>query len=465
MVDFGELRVRLGLDSTALKAGLAQAKSDLTTWRDETNKGTADMARWGAAIGATVAPVLALGTAIYATQQKFGAMANEIDDLSITTGLSTDKIQQLQYAAVLSGDSFSSVTMGINQLTLSMSKASDATSEAGKAFAELGVSTAGKSPDQVFEDTTAALMGMEDTTKRNEIAMTLYGRSWKEMLPFMEDYIKNKEKIQKSPTFNKQELQDLKDAKAAWDDLGNSVTIYTGKALAAATKFNDDYNESQKRFQTGNPFYELFRDTGVDPGRGNGPKTGGADWSGGKKVSAGATAADPFAGLNYDQANTKYITDFQIPALEKKLKDLQASGTALPEEIAAASLDVISAYEKLNKATEAETDALRSQKDAVKDIIDETEKLADINTDYARNLQQLDPRDVQGFINLKMRYQWDKEDQGKRISAAESVAQAAGVSVSSGQGNITITGPITVTGDKSFEKIIQDARIRAGVRS
>ena len=29
---------------------------------------------------------------------------------------------------------------------------------------------------------------------------------------------------------------------------------------------------------------------------------------------------------------------------------------------------------------------------------------------------------------------------------------------------ITITGPITVNGDKSFEKMIEDQRIRAGVR-
>ena len=38
--------------------------------------------------------------------QQYGQMANELRDLSYTTGISTDKLQKLQYAAILSGTNF-----------------------------------------------------------------------------------------------------------------------------------------------------------------------------------------------------------------------------------------------------------------------------------------------------------------------------------------------------------------------
>jgi hypothetical protein len=448
------LVVKFKADLTDLQAGIARAKTDLTGWRDETNANTRGMASWGAAITANVAPVLALGAAVYGMQQKYGALASEITDMSTSTGLSIDKIQQLQYAAVLSNTAFSNVAMGVNTLTLAISKAGDVSSEAGKAFAEIGVSTNGRSVDQVFEDTTTALVGMENTTRRNEIAMTLYGRSWKEMLPFMEDYIKNKEKIQSSPTFSKQDLQDLKDAKIAWDDLGNSVTIYSGKALLFLQKqyssealgsvltldsayrklFSGDvsgfmaeagaYRDKQDAIEA-----QKLKDLIATN---SGPQKA---WS-----PAGAPATDPFSGLTAQEATIKNLSDFTIPDLEKKLKDLQTSGTATYAEIASASLDLINAKQELIDLTTKETDAQKDLKTATDDLYDAQDKLHDINKDFQREISVLNPRDVSAARNLIIHNQWATEDQQGAISKAQEKVGARAQAKASGDLIINIDG-------------------------
>jgi hypothetical protein len=186
------LYVKIGADTTGLEAGLAKTKLDLTKWRDETNASTKDMASWGAAIGATVAPMLAVGAAAYGLIEKYGGMAQQLKDLSITTGLTTQKLQELQWAAVLSGTSFDRAAFAITNLNFKMQEATDKSSAAYDAFYKLGVNPEGKTPDQVFEATALALSHIEDPTKRATLANELYGRTWREILPFIESYQKQK---------------------------------------------------------------------------------------------------------------------------------------------------------------------------------------------------------------------------------------------------------------------------------
>jgi hypothetical protein len=324
--------------------------------------------------------------------------------------------------------------MGANTLTLAIAKAGDTASEAGKAFADLGVTTQGKSYDQVFEDTAAALGNMENETRRNEIANTLYGRSWKEMLPFIEEYIKNKEKIQKTPTFSKQDLQDLKDAKAAWDDLGNSVTIYSGKALVDVQKGTDlllKMDSAYRKLGVGDVSGFLadagaYRNSQVEAeaqklkdliATNSGPQKAGSP--------AGAPVSDPFAGLTAHDAEIKFMTDYTIPDLEKAYNSLATSGTASMTEIADASLKVVEAKQKLITLTTEETDTQKELKSATDDLTNAKTKLADIEKDYARQMSVLNPRDVAGARSMIIKNKWAVEDQQGVISAAQAKVGAA----------------------------------------
>ncbi len=421
---------KLGLDASSFLSGIEKSQAGiLAFYRSST---------------IAMAGVTAAVYAVYSAQQRLGTLADEISDLSTTTGMSVDKIQRLQYAALLSNDSFGTVAAGINYLTLQMQKAGDTTSEAAKAFQSLGVDISGQSPDQVFEDTTTALMSMEDETLRNSIAMSIYGRSWKEMLPFMEDYIKNADKIGKTSTFNKKELQDLQDAKMAWDDLGDSVTKATGRILIGLGDINKAYVESQKEFQTGNPFYELFRDEGE-------PTTYSKNEAPTPKPAA-TPLVNPLEGVTTsEQAEIEILSKYTIPDLKKAYEDLKASGTATPKEIAVAYAEWVTATEQLRDrisiatgkidtettAMERQKSAAENLKDATDDLADARQGLKDIDTNYARDLQQLDPRnDVQGYINLKMRYEWDKEDQQKKVDQAQVIKTQAEVDTAAAEAEV-----------------------------
>lgn len=436
MADVGSLWVRLGLDSSNLKAGLAQAKTDLTGWRDETNKSTADMAKWGAAIGATVAPIAAMSYAVYGAIEKFGGLSEQISDLSYTTGLSTDKIQQLQYAAVLSGTEFSALTMGVNQLTLSVSKAGDATSETGKAFAELGVSVDGRAIDQVFDDTAMALVNMENETRRNEIAMSLYGRSWKEMLPFVQDYIDKKKEIEGISLLSSEEIEANKESKAELDALGKRIETYEGKIVG----YRDDAGSTVlDRWLGGQGLGSFVPKPATPVKKGEKPKVGEA-----------SPISDPLTGLTSQEAEIEILSKYTIPALEDAYKTLSTSGTASMEQIANASLAVIMAKEKLIALTTEETETQADLASGTNDLADAQDRLNDINKDYTREMSILNPRDVSAARDLTIRHNWAVEDQQAAISKASGATYGDVVVNIDGKTIARVPGVAAGTGERSL---------------
>lgn len=233
------LWVKLGLDPDQLLFGLDKTKYALKEWRDETNEGNKDLARYAAAITTTVAPIVTMATAIYGLTMRYGAQADALNDLSYQTGIGTEKLQQMQYAAVLSQSNFANITLGLNTLTQSMANYADKSSAAYKAFMGLGIDPRGRSPGEVFDETAQALVGMEDLTKRNQIAMDLYGRAWKEMLPYMQVYIDKSKEIKEHPWMTDKELRELEESKIELDKIASGISILTGKVLALSRAWDE----------------------------------------------------------------------------------------------------------------------------------------------------------------------------------------------------------------------------------
>lgn len=236
MAEAGSIWIRLGLNTDDLRFGIDKAKYSLTELRDETNSSTREFARWGTAIGATAAPVLAAGAVAYAAVEKYGAMADSIRDLSTTTSLSTRRIQELQRAATLSNTEFSRVTVGLNRFTLAMGEARDETSAASRAFSKLGISTDGRSTDEVLDEVIRSLNGMTDATARNEIANEIFGKSWSELIPLMQTYIEKGDEIRSVDYLTDEQLQDLETAKSALDSLGQAAELAGAKVVAFFAK-------------------------------------------------------------------------------------------------------------------------------------------------------------------------------------------------------------------------------------
>jgi hypothetical protein len=233
------LWIKISADTQGFTDGMSKVKADLTTWRDQTNENTKDMAKWGMAIGATAAPIIAAAAAAYQATEKYGAMAQQLKDLSYQTGIGTTKLQQLQYAATLSGTSFDKIAFSVGNLNLKIEEAADHTSAAYKAFYELGVNPEGKTPDQVFDETAVALTNLTDTSKRAQLVNDLYGKSWRELLPFMQDYIDKRDEISKHPTISPDDLKTLADEKVAIDKITSSLNLMIAKLVVAAEKTYD----------------------------------------------------------------------------------------------------------------------------------------------------------------------------------------------------------------------------------
>jgi uncharacterized protein (UPF0335 family) len=377
MTLIGNLVTKFTADMTDLKAGIAQYGREL----DQAEKENADFKKGLDSILMTVAKVTGVITiaaaAIYSAVTRYGSMAQQLKDLSYQTGLSTDRIQKMQYAAVLAGTDFGRVAVGLNALSLSMAEAQDPASAAYKAFLGLGVDPRGKTVDQVFELTARAMVGMRDESKRNESAMVLYGRSWKEILPYLETYITKSKKIKDHPILSKEDVQTLQDGKVALDKLTTSLDLYTAKLVLLAEK-------------------------GFNP-------TGGAPI--------------PSRGMTAIKGEPSEATGI----MARIFGPLTPSPESPPGPDTAA-LEAAAAREK--KQIDLITDAFKEEIKAVEDLTDEKKRLNDMDKDFTREMS-LKGWDVAGARELTIRHQWAEQDQAGRIAEAQSAVQKSALNLGS----------------------------------
>lgn len=116
--------------------------------------------------------------------------ADDILTMSKVTGMSTDKLQEMSYMADLVDVSVDTVTGSMRRLSKNMLSAEDGTGSAAEAFESLGVEvtdSAGNLRDNedVFADIIDALAGMDDETRRDATAMTLFGKSAQDLNPLI----------------------------------------------------------------------------------------------------------------------------------------------------------------------------------------------------------------------------------------------------------------------------------------
>lgn len=146
-----------------------------------------------AAMSAAVGGVVALVKGVQQLHQTTLEAAANVDEIlteSMTSGLSTQTIQQLKYAENLIDVSYSTITSTLTKLTRNMAEANTGNAALAESFASLGVSilnTDGslRSAEEVFYDVVDALGGIENTTQRDAAAMDLLGKSAQELNPLI----------------------------------------------------------------------------------------------------------------------------------------------------------------------------------------------------------------------------------------------------------------------------------------
>lgn len=156
--------------------------------------GSVAVAAMEAVVAATAAVATAIGAAAGALVEctlAAGDYADEINTASMVTGLSTDKIQELQYAAELVDTSFETISSSMQKNLKSMSSAADGTGAAAEAYAQLGVSVTDadgnlRDSEEVYWELIDALGNVSDETERDLLAMQLLGKGARELNPLIE---------------------------------------------------------------------------------------------------------------------------------------------------------------------------------------------------------------------------------------------------------------------------------------
>lgn len=139
---------------------------------------------------AVTAAVVEVEKALISMTKESAAYADEILTQSAVTGLSTEALQEYQYAAELVDVSLDTLTSSQTKMIRSMDAARRGSKEQAEAFSKLriGIQNADgtlRDAQEVFGDVIDALGAISNETERDAIAMTIFGRSARDLNPLI----------------------------------------------------------------------------------------------------------------------------------------------------------------------------------------------------------------------------------------------------------------------------------------
>ena len=139
---------------------------------------------------ALAAAIVEVEKALISMTKESAAYADEILTQSAVTGLSTEALQEYQYAAELVDVSLDTLTSSQAKMIKSMDAARRGSKEQAEAFDKLGISVQNadgtlRDAQDVFGDVIDALGAISNETERDAIAMTIFGRSARDLNPLI----------------------------------------------------------------------------------------------------------------------------------------------------------------------------------------------------------------------------------------------------------------------------------------
>lgn len=154
------------------------------------------------ALGAIIAAVVGVEKALMNMAKDSAAYADNIITLSSTTGLSTDALQEFQYASELLDVSMDTLEGTLSRTVRSMHEAESGTGKAYEAFQHLGIQTTeldGSLRDsrEVYMEVIDALGNVQNITERDALAMDIFGRSAQDLNPLIKQGSKALEEYSK----------------------------------------------------------------------------------------------------------------------------------------------------------------------------------------------------------------------------------------------------------------------------
>lgn len=214
----GSLVVTLGLDAAQFTAGLSKSEFEAKKWRDSLVNVASEA---GVLLAGAAA---AAGTALVALTKNAIDSADELNKLSQKTGITTESLSALTYAAELSDVTTQDFASSMAKLAKSMNEATSGTGDQAEAFKALGISLKDsqgnlRGTDEVLIDIAERFSGYADGVEKVALAQAIFGKSGAALIPLLnqgaEGFAKAREEAQQFGI------------------------IVSGSTAAAAEEFND----------------------------------------------------------------------------------------------------------------------------------------------------------------------------------------------------------------------------------
>lgn len=184
----GRAYVELGV-SDKLTKGLRAAQKRLKAF----GAGLRSIGTRMTAVGAGILAPLA------ASVKSFSRTGDSLHKMSGRTGVSTEALSELGFAAEQSGANLESLEAGLRKMQKTVGDAADGTTTAVDALAKLGLAVEGLanlSPEQQFKLIADRLSRIEDPTLRAAAAMEVFGKSGTQLLPLVQNGAAGIEELQ-----------------------------------------------------------------------------------------------------------------------------------------------------------------------------------------------------------------------------------------------------------------------------
>lgn len=126
---------------------------------------------------------------VFASAAAFASVGSALNDMSKRTGVATESLSVLQFAAEQTGTDMGGVETALKKMQKAIFAAGNGSKEAADALAMVGLSAgdlAGLSADQQIGKIADGLMAIKDPGTRAAVAMQIFGKSGTDILPMLE---------------------------------------------------------------------------------------------------------------------------------------------------------------------------------------------------------------------------------------------------------------------------------------
>jgi TP901 family phage tail tape measure protein len=175
----GGVFVEIGADPAKFFAALKGVNKSIASVGKSMQSAGTKMAALGAGV---VGP-------IFASAAAFANVGSALNDMSARTGVATESLSVLQFAAEQTGTDMGGVETALKKMQKAIFAAGNGSKEAAEALAMVGLSAgdlAGLSADQQIGKIADGLMAIQDPGTRAAVAMQIFGKSGTDILPMLE---------------------------------------------------------------------------------------------------------------------------------------------------------------------------------------------------------------------------------------------------------------------------------------